>query len=56
MTFKFGDGKAEVDMVDYVKNMMEEFPIKFYWKKTIPNPASPDMFDEGHGKYLPEEK
>ena len=55
MTFHFGNGRVEVDMVDYVQNMLEEFPIKFA-NKRVPNPASPDMFDEGQGKYLDEEK
>ena len=54
--FHFGNGKVEVDMCDYVKNMMEDFPIKFDDEKTVVNPDASDMFEEGGGKYLPDEK
>ena len=29
MTLDFENGKLTVDMVEYVKNMLEEFPLKF---------------------------
>ena len=29
MTFHFGNGAVKIDMVDYVKDMLKEFPVKF---------------------------
>ena len=41
-----------MDMVDYVKNMLEEFPIKFKDNETVVNPATVDMFGSVDGNYL----
>ena len=52
MTLIFKDGTLIVDMVDYIKNMLEEFPIKFRENESVANPATSDMFDSPEDKYL----
>ena len=52
MTLIFQDGELIMDMVDYVKNMLEEFPIKFKDNETAVNPAAADMFESEDGNYL----
>ena len=39
-------------MVDYVKNMLEEFPLKFKKNEKVANPATMDMFDSDNDKCL----
>ena len=29
MTFRFGNGKVKIDMVDYIEEMLKDFPVKF---------------------------
>jgi hypothetical protein len=56
MKFTFKEKKLEVDMIDYIDSMIEEFPIKFDGEKIVPNPAAADMFEAESGKLLPTEK
>ena len=55
MTFRFKDGKVETDMVEYIMNMLNEFPTKF--KETMENitPAGVDLFSEDGSEKLNEE-
>ena len=53
MTFRFKDGKVEIDMVECTINMLEEFPVKF--KETLEMPAGVDLFSEDNGEKLNEE-
>ena len=55
MTFRFKDGKVEIDMVEHVINMLKEFPVKF--KEILENmtPAGVDPFSEDNSKKLNEE-
>ena len=55
MKLIFGKNLVEVDMSQYIKAMGEEFPIKFDGR-SVPNPAAADMFDEGEGVLIDEEK
>ena len=50
MKLKFGGGKVELDMMAYLLNVLEEFPIKFDGHKMVVNPAGVDMFEEGNRK------
>jgi hypothetical protein len=34
-------------MCDYVKGMLDDFPIQFDAKDTQPTPAADDLFDKG---------
>ena len=52
MTLDFENGKLTVDMVEYVKNMLEEFLLKFKENEKVVNPATLDMFDSDDDKYL----
>ena len=52
MTFVFENGELIVDMVEYVKSMLEEFPIKFKENELVANPATSDMFDSSDDKHL----
>ena len=47
MTFRFKDGKVEIDMVDYIVNMLNEFPMKFEGTLENVTPAGVDLFSEG---------
>jgi hypothetical protein len=48
MTFDFATpGKVKVDMSDYVKGMLEEFPVKFKTNEAAATPATDDLFSEG---------
>jgi hypothetical protein len=40
-------GIVKIDMCDYVKGMLDDFPIKFGAKDTQPTPAADDLFDKG---------
>ena len=53
MTLKFGNRELVVDMRDYVKNMLEEFPVKFHNKK-IQAVGGIDLFKEDTLKKLDE--
>ena len=52
MKLRFEKGKLEVDMIDYVVGMLDEFPVKFKAKESVANPATSDMFDVGEEKYV----
>ena len=51
MTFEFTESKKLiVSMVDYIKRLVDEFPVKI--SKTAPTPAAEDLFAEGKGPLL----
>ena len=53
MTFDWSDpGKVKVDMIDYMTNMVEEFPDKLQPSDTAPTPAAENLFAEGTGPSL----
>ena len=48
MTFDFSEqGKVKIDMIDYMKGMIEEFPIKLDPNDTSPDPAASDLHAVG---------
>ena len=53
MTFDFSiKGKVVIDMIDYMKAMVDDFPVKFKSSATAPSPAAEDLFAEGEGNDL----
>ena len=56
MTLEFRSGRLIVDMVEYVKNMLEEFPIKFKAGEIVANPATSNMFESSDDKHLETEE
>lgn len=50
MTIKFKDGEVIINMKDYVKNMLGDFPIKFKGTKRIVIPACMDIFSKSLSK------
>jgi hypothetical protein len=51
MTFEFTESKKLiVSMADYIKRLVDEFPVKI--TKTAPTPAAEDLFAEGKGPKL----
>src|SRR5210317_1130090 len=52
MTLRFKDRKVEVDMTEYVKNMLEEFPVKFNDYGKVTSSAGVDLFNEDLSKKL----
>lgn len=58
MIFIFKDGKFKVDITDKVKEIPEDFPIKFKDdnNKRIMTPAGHIMFEESMSKYLDSKK
>ncbi|MGC9293583.1 MAG: reverse transcriptase domain-containing protein, partial [Acidobacteriaceae bacterium] len=57
MVFDFSqDGQVKVDMVDYISNMVEEFPMNLKPTDTAPTPASENLFAEGDGPKLDKDK
>ena len=52
MTFRFKDGKVEIDTIECVINMLKEFPVKF--KEMLENvtPTGMDLFGEDNSKKL----
>ena len=55
VTFRFEDGKVEIDVMECTINMPKEFPVKI--KETLENmtPAGVDLFSEDNDKKLNEE-
>ena len=51
MTLEFEDGELKINMINYVRDMLEEFPIKFKNERAI-SPATADMFSEDVSKKL----
>ena len=56
MTFKFVNGEVKVDMIDYIKGMLKDFPIKFKKGDTSINLVTTDMFKEDSSKKLSEQE
>ena len=56
MKFVFGEGKVKIDMANYIKRMLEEFPVKFHKHKFIGTPAGQDMFSGDDSKKLNEQE
>ncbi|MGC9193777.1 MAG: Ty1/Copia family ribonuclease HI [Thermoplasmata archaeon] len=57
MVFDFSqEGQVKVDMVDYISNMVEEFPMNLKPTDTAPTPASENLFAEGDGLKLDKDK
>ena len=58
MTFEFDKkkGQVKVSMIDYVQNMLRDFPLKFRKKEGTNNPAKADMFSEDKSKKLDEKE
>ncbi|CAJ1962818.1 unnamed protein product [Cylindrotheca closterium] len=53
MTLDFSvKGKLKIRMDNYVKNMLEDFPIKFYKDSKQETPAGNDLLEAGKGKLL----
>ena len=52
----FHDGYLEIDTKDYVKDMLESFPIKFGPDTKCSNPAKGTLFEIGNTKLLKKEK
>ena len=55
MIFRFRDGKVEMDMVEHVKNMLKEFPVKFKEINKNVTPAGVDLFSKDASKKLNKE-
>ena len=56
MTFEFGNGEVKTGMVDCVKILPEDFPMKFLEKDTHGTPATAEMFSEDTSEKSNEEK
>ena len=56
MTLDFSKkGKVKIRMVEYIKRMLKEFPIKFDVSQVSNTPASNDLLDIGKGEKLNDE-
>ena len=44
--------KIIVDMTDYIKDMLGEFPVKFKDKEKVVTPAADHLFEAGKGRRL----
>ena len=55
MTFRSGNGEVEIDVIECVKNVIKEFPVKF--KEILENmtPEGVDSFNGDTSKKLNEE-
>ena len=54
MTVVFKNSEVRINMKEYIKEMLSEFPIKFNKKDRSVNPATADLFKEDTGKKLNE--
>ncbi|CAJ1954076.1 unnamed protein product [Cylindrotheca closterium] len=53
MTLDFSvKGKLKIRMDDYVKNMLEDFPVKFNKESKQETPAGNNLLEAGKGKLL----
>ena len=53
MTFRFGNGEVKIDMVDYIEEMLKDFPVKFSKNvEKTPAAAGIDLFKEDTSKKL----
>ena len=55
MTFRFKDGKVEIDMIECIKNVMKEFLVKFGEIFENQTPARVDLFSGDTSKKLNKE-
>ena len=56
MIFEYEDkGKVKVDMSSYVKNMLEDFPVKLKKSQTAATPAGEGLYNLGQGRKLNKE-
>jgi hypothetical protein len=49
-------GKVKISMIEYVENMLKDFPEKIKSTDTAITPASDGLFNEGQGKKLNQER
>ena len=56
VNYEYYKGMLILNMADYVKKMVEEFPIKFKTRFKVATPAADDLFDEPRGKELSKEQ
>ena len=54
--YRFYDDCLELDMTDYVKMMLELFPIKFKETDTVKTPATDNLFEASKGPLLSQSK
>ena len=52
MTLEFKNKEVKIDMTEYVKGMLSEFPIKFNKNENTRTPAGVEMFAEDNSKRL----
>jgi len=52
MKFEYGNKEVKINMIEYVTNMLKEFPLKFKKDDKAPNLATTDMFKEDNSKKL----
>ena len=53
MNFDFSEkGKVKIDMIDYVKAMLDEFPVELKDDDTAPTPAPENLFAPSEGEDL----
>ena len=57
VTFDYSeDGIVKIDMIDYVKDMIEDFPMELKRTDTAMMPVADNLFKSGKGKELTKEK
>ena len=56
MIFKFSNGEVKISMVDYIRNVLKEFPLKFKKGDRAVNPVASDMFKQDNSKKLSKEQ
>ena len=52
----FTEGELRINMIEYIKEMLSEFPIKFKKGEKTANPAVADLFKEDLSKKLNEQE
>ena len=53
MIFEYEDeGKVKVDMSSYVKNMLDDFPVKLKKSQTAATPVGEGLYNLGQGRKL----
>ena len=56
MIFEYEDkGKVKVNMSSYIKNMLEDFPVKLKKSQTAATPAGEGLYNLGQGRKLNKE-
>ena len=56
MMFWFGNQEVQVDMREYVSEMLAEFPVKFNNNGRVMTPEGDDLFKANSSKLLPEKE